>query len=123
MIGWADEFKSSAWVTYVKPGLDYIVRIAELMALAAVFRVAADQVHSYFIEAMATILIFIIGAYSGLPIGLLYYKLRGFTTKSLMAAIAIALPISIIVSMLAFFGGIEVSHSVKALSQVSANDR
>ena len=123
MIGWADDFKYSAWVTHVKPVLDYIVRIAELMALAAVFRVGADQVHSLFLEAMATILIYIIGAYSGLPIGLLYYKMRGFTTKSLMAAIAIALPISITVAMLTFFGGIEVSHSVKALGQVSANDR
>ena len=123
MIGWAEDFKSSIWVKYFKPILDYVVRIAELMALAAVFRVAADQVHSIFLEIMASVLIYIIGAYSGLPIGLLYHRLQGVTTKSLTVAIAIALPIGIAVAALSFLGGLEVSNAVKALSKVSVNDR
>ena len=123
MIGWAEDFKSSFWVKYLKPILDYVVRIAELMALAAVFRVAADQVHSPFLEILATILICIIGAYAGIPLGLLFHRLRGVSTKSLVVAIANALPIAVAIAAMSFLGGVEVSRAVKALSQVSVNDR
>ena len=123
MIGWADDFKSSIWVKYFKPVLDYIIRMAELMVLAAVFRVAADQAHSSLLSIMATILIYIIGAYSGIPIGLLYHSYHGATTKSLTFAIAIALPIGIAIAAFSFFGALEVSRAVKALAQVSVNDR
>ena len=119
MIGRADTFKDSARFTHVKPVLDYVTRIAELLALAAAFKIAADRSDSFLLSALAFLLPCVVGAYVGLPLGLLNFAFKGVRTKSLLVALAIAMPVGIAGGLATAYVSVKASHAVANLSEAS----
>ncbi|MEO9599082.1 hypothetical protein [Parasphingorhabdus sp.] len=115
---WTERYEDTAWVNYIKPTVDYVTRLAELIVLAAVFRVAADQIESLTLSILSGLLILVIGAYVGFPIGYLYPLSNRIKTNNWRIALAIALPLGLLIGGGAFFVAKEISDAVTAIAGI-----
>lgn len=115
---WAEKYEDTLWSNSIKPVFDYISRVAELIILAAVCRVAADQTESLVLDVFAAVMIIIVGGYAGFPVGYLFQAGSKVKTKDWRIAVAVALPLGLIVAGGAFILGIEVSEAIRAIASL-----
>lgn len=108
------------WTAVIKPIFDYIIRLAEIITLAAVFRVAADRADSLFLEIVSSTFIVIIGGYAGYPVGSMVHKLDKIETKSRLIRLSIPSLTAITVGGLALFIGIEVTEAIRIIADVDS---
>ena len=120
---WAESLEETLWATHAKPVFEYLVNLAELIALAAVFYVAARRSESLAISTFSLILKFAASAYAGLPWGFAVVKLNKLKTTSLPLALAIGAPIGLVAGFAALWISIEMSHVVENLANASIDAR
>jgi hypothetical protein len=102
---------------HFKLALDYVIGLGEAIVLAVFFRVAADQTHDIFVEALAFLMILAVGAYAGMPIGILMLPLHRIKTKKLWLALLITTPLAVGMVIVANHIGQEVSGVVGQLAK------
>ena len=121
-ISFRERVEGSAWSLWMKPVCDYVVRVAEVLALAAVFHAAADRTDSITIEVFAFALSFIAAGYAGLPIGFALIGADRIRTKKLWLALLVALPGGILFAYLAHAGGKQVSEMIDEFVAIQVDD-
>ena len=122
MIRWAENIEETLWATHFKSVVDYVVTFAELIVLAAVFKVAADHAQSTIITIISVILKYVVGMYVGLPLGFLTVKMSKYKTRSLALAIAIALPIGLVAGVGSALVSMEMSKAVEGFAKATVGD-
>lgn len=102
---------------YLKPGIEYVIGFGEALALAVLFRFAAVKTDSLLIDALAFLISCAVGAYAGLPLGLLMRHLDRVKTTSIWVVLAIVVPLSLgmvmIVQMITTEVGIAIDQMIK----------
>ncbi|WP_152542839.1 hypothetical protein [Sphingobium sp. Ant17] len=105
---------------YIQPAADFIIKFGEAIVLSVFFQIAAERTNNVAIDIANVLVALALGAYAGLPVGLLVMKpLSGRTTKHLLTALAITIPLSIFLAWIAFQIGFGLREIVAQLTKIT----
>ncbi|WP_459788839.1 hypothetical protein [Alteriqipengyuania sp. 357] len=104
---------------YLFPFIDYVVRVAEIVALAALFRAAADLSGHWLLEVFSILLAICGGGYAGIIFTAIFLGIKRIEEKNRRLAWALGIPAAILVGLGAVVIGHEISQVVSELTEVS----
>lgn len=87
----------TVYSVYMKPVIEYVIGLGEALALAVLFRFAAVKTDSLLIDVLSFLISCAVGAYAGLPLGVIMGPLNRIKTKNIWVALAICAPLAIVV--------------------------
>jgi predicted PurR-regulated permease PerM len=92
------------------------------IVLASAFKVAAEKTNSGILDALSVFLTLACGAYAGLAFGVVHLLLERVKTKRLWLALAIAMPIGLVLGYVSFEGSRELSKAIRQIAAIESND-
>jgi len=102
----------------MKPVADYLLRLAEVLALAALFHAAARQTDHFLLDLMSWILTLLVGFYAGLGGSFIFRAIGKFETKSWKVALLVALPPATLLAWVALELGRVMTDAIRLMSAV-----
>ena len=116
-----DRVAGSHWAVWIKPTIDYITRLAELIVLASAFSVAASKTDSIVLDGLAGILRITCAAYAGFAFGILSLAVDRIKTDKLWLALLIAIPLGLAMGVTAFEGSKALAEAINQLAGLDNN--
>jgi hypothetical protein len=117
-----ERFSKSLWTLWIKPVVDYVTRVGELIVLAAAFKIAAVKSESMLLEVFSILLILACAAYTGIALGLLHVAIDSLRLKSWWLTRLILVALAVGMGVFSFHGSRQLSAAIIEIAEIQSND-